>query len=182
MVEYLQPAIGDDPFEAMRYRLEKDGFAVVTLANKTAFDNTTTQVLTIDGRTDIVSSFPVPPDSFVTCTVVGAVFLGDKDGTTDSGVGVNFTVAGFRIGTGNVADVEGVNTALEINELAIEMNTTDAATVNTVTITATADTTNQGIDITIQNDADTEDGFFIGRATIVCAKRGGYPGSYYVTD
>lgn len=181
MVVYTQPVISDDPFDAVRYKLEKDGFAEVTLMNKTAFTNAATQVVTIDGRTDVVCSFPVPADSFVTCTVVGAVFMGDANGTTDTGAGVNFTCGGFRIGSGNVSDVEGVNTVLEINELGVELNSTDGATANTITITAAADTTNQGIDITFQNDSDDENCFFIGRATLVCAKRGGIA-TPYVTD
>lgn len=154
----------------LRATLESKGYAQVVL-QADGFTNASTKIAYPYGDTDYGVTFPIPPDSFVTCTVVGAIYIGDVDGTTDTGAGVNFTVSGIRIGTGNATDVEGVNTALEINELAIEMNSTDAATGNTITITAAADTTNQGIAVTFQNDADTEACYFVGLATIVCAKR-----------
>lgn len=177
MAGLVSVKIQDNQLEAVRYQLETVGYAEATLLAG-AFTNAATADAYIDGISTYTTSFPIPPDSFVTCTVVGAVYMGDADGTTDTGAGVNFTVSGIRIGTGNATDVEGVNTTNEINELAIEMNSTDGATANTITISAAADTTNQGITITFENDSDDENCYFVGRARLVCAKRGGFPKEY----
>lgn len=157
---------------SLRRKMESTGYVEVTIMAN-GFDNSPAVLATIDGKS-LATTIPVPVDSCVLVTIEGAVYLDDVDGDVDFAETVAITVAARRIGSGNVAVMQVVNTANTVGEIAARYNSADAATAGQLTIAATADTTNQGIDITFANDAADENGYFVGRAKIVCAKKGGF--------
>lgn len=170
------PVLQDNELEAVRYQLETVGYAEVTLMAD-GFDNTPAVLATIDGK-DLGTTIPVPPSSVVYAEIIGAVYIQDANGSTDFGESVHIGVSGLRIDSGNVSICEQQGGNLDVSIINVEHFSSDTDDAAQLTIAATADTTNQGLDVTFANDSADETGFFLGRAKIVCAKEDQLPKIY----
>ena len=158
--------------EQIRGTLYQQGYAEFNVIAKN-FDNSPAVGIFIDGLSDLAVTFPVPDGCMVYAEIQYATFLSDTDGSVDSATSGSLASAGYRPLGGNVSDVEQINTAFEIVSSVAEFNTTDAATAGTLTFSASADTTNQGILITVANDSADEVGDLFGRIRLICAVKDG---------
>jgi hypothetical protein len=162
--------------EAVRYQLETVGYweGTVIAAN---FDDSPAVLISIDGLS-LGTTFPVPIDSTVFCDIQYTTY---GDASTDYGQMGDIRVGGGRDGSGNAVVAQIVNTSTTYIEqdatACLEFNT--GATANSLTFAATADTTNQGIDITVSGTASSAT-YLVGRMRLVCAKKDGLPRKYSV--
>lgn len=168
--------IQDNELEAVRYQLETVGYAEVTLIAD-GFDDSPAVLATIDGKS-LGTTIPCPPSSVVYAEIVGAVYLQDTNGSVDFGESVHVSVCGMRIGTGNVSVMQQQGGDLTVAIVSVEFFSAAGDAAAQLTIASSADTTNQGIDVTFANDAADETGYFVGRAKIVCAKEDKMPKAY----
>lgn len=154
-------------FEGARVTLEQNGYADLVLA--TSQTGTTDGYLYIGGRTTETSGIPVPPDSTVYVDLKFATYL---DASTDAHEGGEIKFLAYRRGTGNVTmgDIHG--TTLEVGDAAqITFSETAGDTALSVTIVPSADTTNQAIELTVDQASGSDIAYVMARATVVCAKR-----------
>lgn len=147
-------------YEGLRYQLETVGFAEDTYMAD-GFDDSPVVVTTLD-RQSFPCTFPVPVDSVVTAVIKYSSY---KDAATDAARGGVATVTAFRNGAGNVT-LSGNSTTIA--------NGTAADLV----ITFAANTANQGVEVRVAGATGGGDNYFLARAELVCAKKGGLPKKY----
>jgi hypothetical protein len=166
--------IQDSDLEALRYQIETVGYVEYTVAASN-FDNTPAVPITLVGKA-VESTFPVPPDCCVVAIIEGACFYNDDSNA--EGESLSIVAGGFRDGTGNVVALDEINGAGDYLDLTTQMSSEAGATGSMITVAVAADTTNQGIDITLAADAAADSGYFLGRMRLICAKNGGLPKAY----
>jgi len=156
----LQTAVSfkDNELEGIRYQLETVGYVEDTYV-VTGVDDSPATVIPIDGKA-LTFTYPVPVDSTVTAFIQYAVYA---DAGTDDAVGGFNVVTANRIAAGDVT-VDSAATAM----------TSGGAT---ATLSYDADTTNQGVDVTLVGAASS-DTTLVARIKLVCAKKGGFAKKY----
>lgn len=170
----FNPSINQTDLNAIRYQIETVGWYEYTVVANN-FDDSPAVLATIDGVSSAGgATFPVPPDCTVTAYFFGAVY---SDESTDAGQGFSFFTVGFRDGTGNVVSGETINATTTVSTMGTEFSTTTGDTVVNLTFAAAADTTNQGIDVTVAGPASSA-GYLVARVLLVCAKKGGFYKAY----
>ena len=148
-------------YEGLRYQLETVGFVEDTYMAD-GFDDSPVAVTTID-RQDFPATFPVPVDSVVTAIIKYSSY---KDAGTDAGRGGIATVTASRDGAGDVT--------LTGNSAAIGNNGTAADLV----VTFAANTDNQGVEVRVAGATGSTANYFLARAELICAKKGGLHKKY----
>ena len=166
-----------DNTEAFRNRLEAIGYVDYTVIAD-GFDDSPAQLVLQDAKTNLTTTVPVPPDSMVVATLTACVFA---DETTNNGHAVQLVVAAFRDGSGNVSLAEEVNTANTSQTLINEFQADTAAIAADIVFTIAANTTAQGIDISVAGVASSTN-YLLGRISVVSARNGGLWKKYHVTN
>lgn len=174
MALQTSPSYMDNLLEAVRSQLEAVGYWEGTVIASN-FDDSPAVLLTVDGLS-LGTTFPIPVDSTIFCDIQYVTY---GDAATDYGQMGNLRAGGTRNGSANVTEAQIVNTATTFIQqdgtACLEANA--AATANSLTFAVAADTTNQGIDITVSGTASSET-YLVGRMRLVCAKKGGFPRKY----
>lgn len=160
MAIQTSPSFKANDLEAIRYQLETTGYVEGTLIAN-GYDSSPAVTLTLDGKT-LGSTIPCPPDATIAVSMTYAVF---NDQSTAEGYGGFYTTVGFRDGSGNIVD-EGETQVSEIGDGGTEH-----------LIASSVDTTNQALDIDVSGTA-SDPAYFVGRVTVVCAKKGGLAKKY----
>lgn len=166
-----------DNLEAVRHELETIGYWEGTVIAD-GYDDSPAQLALLDAKTNLTATFPVPPDSIVAAEILLAVYA---DEATDNGHIAHIATGGFRDGSGNAALVEEVNTANNFQSYITEFQFDTTATAGEVAFTIAANTTKQGVDISIAGVASSTN-YLLGRMRLVCARKGGLWKKYSVTN
>lgn len=166
-----------DNLEAVRHELETIGYWEGTIIAD-GYDDAPAQLALLDAKTNLTATFPVPPDSMVVAEILLAVYA---DEATDNGHSIHIATGGFRDGAGNVVLVEEVNTANNFQTYINEFQADTAAAAGDIAFTIAADTTKQGIDVSIAGVASSTN-YMLGRMRLVCARKGGLWKKYSVTN
>lgn len=161
--------IQDSDLEALRYQIETVGYVEYTVVADN-FDDDPAVLIKLVGKS-LGTTFPVPEDSCVVAIIEGACFYNDDSNA--EGESLSIVAGGFRDGTGNVSALDEINGAGDYLDLTTQMSSETGATASMITVAVAADTTNQGIDITLAADAAADSGYFLGRIKLICAKNGG---------
>ena len=166
-----------DNVEAIRHQLETIGYWDGTIIAD-GYDDAPAQVTFIDDKTNLTTTFPVPPDSIVLAQLEICVYA---DEATDNGHAIIAAVSGFRDGTGNVSLAEEVNTANVIQFSINEFQADTAATAAEIGFLILPNTTDQGVNIGVTGVAASTN-YLLGRMRLVCARKGGLYKKYHVTN
>lgn len=162
-------------FEGVRRQLEEVGYREVTLA--TGQTGTTDGFLYMDGVTTEISGIPVPTDSTVFVKLSFATYL---DASTDAHEAGIIMFGAYRRAAGNVTMMDIHGTVFEVGDAAqITFSETAGDTALSVTIVPSADTTNQAIELTVDQSGGTDTAYVMARAEIICAKKG-YSKPHYI--
>ena len=166
-----------DNLEAVRHELETIGYWEGTVIAD-GYDDSPAQLALLDAKTNLTSTFPVPPDSIVAAEILLAVYA---DEATDNGHIRHIITSGSRDGSANVVLPEEVNTTNTLQDYVNEIQTDTAAAAAEVAFTIAANTTKQGVDVSIAGVASSTN-YMLGRMRLVCARKGGLWKKYSVTN